>query len=165
MLNRQYIYLYETFIIIAGVLFLHFLEINKSLPVSDYLRIVVYAAISGHTIGGELLGFYGVSAVYDKYLHVFGAYAFALLGYVLLGMYRIALHPAVRFILVTAIGLSLGALYELVEFAMDHLTTLPLPAQSGLLDTNLDLLADLLGAILAALHLSLKGNYPLKKYL
>lgn len=163
--QKQLDYLYETLIIIAGTLLLTYWEIKKNLPISNYLRIVVSLAISGHTIGGELLNFYGLSTIYDKYLHVFGAYSFALLGYVLLGMNRISLGPKIKFILIITIGLSIGTIYELIEFAIDQLSTPTLPAQSGLLDTNLDLLADLLGAIGAAAHLSLKIYSPLKYHL
>ena len=159
---KQFDYIYETLIIIAGAFLLTYLEIKKNLPISNYLRIVVFIAISGHTIGGELMNLYGISTIYDKYLHVFGAYSFAILGYVLLGMYNLSLPPKVKFIMIITIGLSVGTIYELIEFAIDQFSTPTLPAQSGLIDTNLDLLADLLCSIVAATHLSMKTYYPLK---
>lgn len=161
---KQFDYIYETLIIIAGALLLTYLEVKKKLPITNYLRIVVFIAISGHTIGGELMNFYGISTIYDKYLHVFGAYSFALLGYVLLGMYNLSLPPKVKFIMIIAFGLSVGATYELIEFAIDQFSTPTLPAQSGLIDTNLDLLADLLGSMVAATHLSIKNHYPVKDH-
>lgn len=154
--NKQYDFAYETLIIIAGSLLLTYLEIKKNLPISNYLRALVFVAISGHTIGGELFGLYVISHVFDKFLHVFGTYSFAMLGYVLLGLYNFPLSRKVQFIIMIMIGLSLGTFYELWEFAIDRFMKPPIAAQSGLLDTNLDLLADLIGSLLAALHISRK---------
>lgn len=54
------------------------------------------------------------------------------------------------------IGLSLATIYELMEFATDYFIKPTVPAQQGLLDTDLDLLSDLAGALLAAFHISRK---------
>lgn len=156
--NKQHVYAYETLVIIAGALLISYWEIKYNLSLSNYLRIIVYLSISGHTIIGELMGLYVISPLFDKLLHILGSYSFAILGYVLSGIHDLPLSPKIRFLVIIAIGLSLGTIYELWEFAMDQLTNPPAPAQSGLTDTNLDLLADLGGSILAAFHISRKDN-------
>jgi hypothetical protein len=64
---------------------------------------------------------------------------------------------------VACLGLSLGSLYEILEFFTDSISHPVPPSQPSLLDTDLDLVADLAGALLAALHAScgrLPGRQP-----
>ncbi len=154
LIKLQYEYAYEILIIIAGALSLIWYEKRSSLSIPDYILILSLIAFSGHTIGGELLNLYATSLVYDKILHVFGSYSFAMLAYVLLGMDKLPLGRKIKFIIIMTIGVYLGTIYELWEFGLDRFLDPPLPLQSGLIDTNLDLLADLAGSTLAALHLS-----------
>lgn len=150
--NKQSSFVFETLIIILAIGIITYFYYKRSLPVSNYLYIIVLIAISGHTIGGELFGLYHLP-LYDKFLHIFGGYSFALLGYIILGLYKFPLPNVIKSVIIITVGLSLGTIYELWEFAMDQFMKPAIPAQSGLTDTNFDLLADLAGSFLAAFHL------------
>lgn len=54
-----------------------------------------------------------------------------------------------KFILAVSLGLGLGALYEIAEFFTDRISHPVPPSQPSLLDTDLDLIANALGALLA----------------
>jgi len=54
--------------------------------------------------------------------------------------------------LVVSLGVSLGAFYEILEFLTDIFSH-PIPiSQPSLLDTDLDLMGDVIGAVFAAIH-------------
>lgn len=150
--NRQYDFACETVLIMLGAYFLIHFSSKFEQPLPDYIAILVLLSLSGHNIIGYLLNWYVKSNVFDKYLHVFGTYSFSLLGYFYLQLNNIPLTKIKKFILTMMIGLSLATLYELVEFAMDYFIKPAVPAQSGLLDTNLDLLGDLIGGLAAGCH-------------
>lgn len=154
--NKQHDYFYETIIIIGGSLFLMYLSHKNRRLIPRYILIVIFISLSAHTVGGQLLNLYVKSNVFDKYLHVFGTYSFVLLVYFFLRIEDIPLTKRARYFITIMIGVSLGTSYELVEFATDYFLKPAVPAQHSLLDTNLDLLADLVGAVLASIHLSSK---------
>ena len=58
----------------------------------------------------------------------------------------------VKFILIACLGLSLGTLYEILEFVTDSLSHPTPPSQPSLWDTDADLVGDAVGALLAAIH-------------
>lgn len=57
---------------------------------------------------------------------------------------------AFTFFWVLALGISIGALYEIMEFTMDTLTKPTLPGQPSLYDTDMDSISDSIGAAVAA---------------
>jgi hypothetical protein len=82
-------------------------------------------------------------------LHVFGTFAFTLFFFSIIHKTTRMVYSSklYTFIFITSLGVCLGVLFELIEFTLDIL--FKANNQRGLLDTNLDLIANVLGAILA----------------
>jgi uncharacterized membrane protein YjdF len=130
-----------------------YLEFKFHLLMSNYIRTIVVVTLLSDGFFGYYLEFYLTSTVFDKLQHGFGTYSFALFAYILAA--QLSEHSLSRrftFFLVVCLGISMGAVYEVLEFIVDS-TTHPIPpGQPSLLDTDLDLVADIFGAILAAFH-------------
>ncbi|MFA5424678.1 MAG: DUF2238 domain-containing protein [Phycisphaerae bacterium] len=86
---------------------------------------------------------------YDQLVHIFGfGAATALMFYVLKPLLRPGIERFTALtIVITAAGLGIGALNEIVEFITSVIV--PESGVGGYLNTSLDLVADLIGAILA----------------
>lgn len=132
------------------------IEMKYGLYMSNYVRSVVMIAIICDSFFGYYLGYYITSDVFDKILHAFGTYSFALFFYLLVTqlLLKTPLSRSFAYFFIVTLGISFGALYELLEFLVDNTTQPALRGQAGLLDTDLDLLADTIGALLAAVHLA-----------
>lgn len=134
-----------------------FIEIKYNFFMNNYVRIAVMTAISSDSFFGYYLAYYVTSFVYDKIQHIFGTYAFALFAYVLLvNLLKYPMSKVVKFVFVASLGLSIGALYEIAEFLVDTFSNPIIPGQPSLLDTDLDMICDTIGALLAAFHASSK---------
>jgi uncharacterized membrane protein YjdF len=130
-----------------------FVEVKYGLCLDNYIRTVVIITILSDSVLGYYLNLYVTSHVYDRMQHVFGIYAFALLAYTcVLHIKRQPMQRAVTFILVVAMGISLGAIFEIIEFLADAALNPVVPNQSSLEDTDLDLISDVVGAIIAGCH-------------
>jgi len=119
-----------------------------------YVTILVLLTLLGHNLIGEYIGLYFRSTVYDKFLHSFGTYTFALFLYTIINdffpdTYYIKWR---EFIYIIAIGATTGMFFELIEFAADVILKPVIPNQADLLDTNLDMIFNTLGAVVAAIH-------------
>lgn len=133
-----------------------FLEVKFRLQMSAYVRILMTATIFFDAFFGYCLYMYENSFVFDKLLHIFGGYSFALFAYALVTQMQAAqLVRPVKFILALCLGMSLGVFYEIFEFVGDIVSHPTPPSQPGLLDTDLDLIGDTVGALAAALHVSM----------
>jgi len=134
-----------------------FLEARYKFYMNTYVRVVVVLTILFDGFFGCYLDLYTTSSIFDKILHVFGTYAFSLFAYVL--VVQLLKHPvnsSFKYILVVTLGVSLGAFYEILEFLTDTFSH-PIPmSQPSLLDTDLDLIGDAIGANFAAIHASTK---------
>lgn len=134
-----------------------FLEARYGLFMNHYVRVVVVISLLCDGFGGYYLNLYATSVIFDKILHVFGSYSFALFAYILVA--QLLKYPVTRsfkFFLVVSLGLSIGAFYEILEFLTDTISHPPLPSQPSLLDTDLDLIGDMIGATIAAIHATFK---------
>ena len=126
-------------------------EYKWKLYMNNYIRAAVLIALIADSAGGQYLEYYITSTVFDKILHAFGAYALSLFFYIL--MSQLLTHQVGKtftFFWVLALGISIGALYEIMEFTMDTLTKPALPGQPSLYDTDMDLISDAIGAMIAA---------------
>ena len=106
-------------------------------------------AIFGHTYFGNLLNFYNSSKHFDRYLHAFGSFSFALFVYSIIEK---SINPVISSklysaIFVVALGISMAVVFEIIEFTHDSL--LKTKKQKGLKDTDFDLISDVIGAIIA----------------
>ncbi len=134
-----------------------FLEVKYQLFMSTYVRVLVMVTFFLDAAFGYYFDLYVTSVVFDKFLHFFGAYTFSLFAYIFVAQLQgSSLAKPVKFILVACLGLSLGAFYEILEFIFDSISHADPPSQPNLLDTDLDLTADLLGSLLAGCHAALR---------
>lgn len=132
-----------------------FLEARYSLYMNAYVRVLMVLTIFADAFFGYYFDLYATSFVFDKLLHVFGAYSVSLFAYILVAQFQPGpLARPVKFILVAALGLSMGGLYEILEFFTDSISRPYPPSQPSLLDTDVDLIGDLAGALVAAGHAS-----------
>ena len=132
-----------------------YVETKYRLSLSNYVRSIMLLTLVSDGFFGHYLDLYATSAVLDKILHVFGTYAFSLFAYTL--VVRLLKSPVQRsftFILVVCLGLSIGTVYEILEFSTDCISHPEPPSQPSLIDTNLDLICDMIGAVLAAIHVT-----------
>lgn len=136
-----------------------FLEMKYRLELSQYLRVFVMAIIINDSFAGLYLDLYTHSSVFDKIQHIFGGYAFSLFAYELIcSITRPTISRAFKFLFVFSLGLGIGALYEIAEFLGDIVTNPRVPSQTSLLDTDLDLIADVIGALFAAVHTAIASK-------
>ena len=104
-------------------------------------------------VASVVFGLYARFPWFDEALHAYNFFALTLLvavyahGVVLAGGRR---HGFLLVLVITAIGLGLGALWEIAEFGYDHFIAKPnviLPK----LDTIVDMILDMAGALVAGL--------------
>ncbi|MEY8738389.1 hypothetical protein AB9M62_01725 [Bacillales bacterium AN1005] len=119
-----------------------------------YVRITAVVAISSNDFLGEYLNLYVTSFIYDRFQHVFGTYAMTLWGYFIIQQIIKVKFTEKTFIGIFIITLSVafGGFYELLEFLEDKLYDPVIKNQPSLLDTDLDLLSDLTGGVIASIH-------------
>lgn len=130
-------------------------DAKYGLYMNNYIRAVMVLTLVSDGFFGYYLDLYATSSIFDKCLHVFGTYSFSLFAYVL--VVRLLDNPVksvFKFILVVCLGLSMGACYEVLEFFTDQISHPVPPSQPSLLDTDLDLIGDVIGAVLAAVHVN-----------
>ena len=129
------------------------LEARYQLYISNYVRAVVLLTILSDGYFGYYVAYYVTSVIFDKVQHIFGTYSFALFAFMLVAQKQPFPLPALTSSLfIVVLGVSMGAWYELAEFFVDSFGNPVLPGQPSLHDTNLDLIADTIGAMLAAIH-------------
>lgn len=130
-----------------------FLEIRYQVRMSNYIRVLMVLAIFFDAFFGYCFDLYAGSFVFDKALHIFGSYAVSLFAYVLVMQLQAGfIDQRVRFILVLGLGLTIGVGYEILEFITDTISHPVPPSQPSLLDTDIDLIGDFIGASLAGIH-------------
>ncbi|QDR80025.1 hypothetical protein [Sporomusa termitida] len=133
---------------------LTWLEVKYTVKIPHTIRILVLTAILSDSFFGLYMNLYTTSAIFDKLQHVFGSYTFSLFFYNLIcQLTQPAISRTFSFIFVISLGLSIGVFYEIGEFIGDLTIKPSVPSQPSLLDTNLDLIADVIGAFIAAVHL------------
>jgi hypothetical protein len=103
-----------------------------------------------HTFAGLYLNLYRRSKIYDRYLHGFGSFSFALLLYLTVSKVTVPGGSVVfRVIFVATLGIAAGVVFEIVEFVHDSRNTTDM--QRGLKDTDFDLVFDVIGSAAAAI--------------
>lgn len=129
------------------------LEFRYQVFIDLNIRVIAMVATLTDSFFGYYCNYYLTSGTFDKIQHAFGTYAAALVLYLLIRRWLQQIYtPVSAFILVLCLGLSVGAVYEIGEFLGDLLSNPVQKSQPNLLDTDLDLVGDLFGAIVAACH-------------
>lgn len=90
---------------------------------------------------------------------MFGTYTVALFAYSFTkNIMQISFNLKTNiFLYITLLGVSIGTIFELLEFIADITINPSVHNQRGLIDTNLDMAANLIGALIAAFHASVIG--------
>ncbi|KAF5072959.1 hypothetical protein DSECCO2_196660 [anaerobic digester metagenome] len=107
---------------------------------------ILFACFLGHYLGG-----YTKSRTFDRYLHAFGSFSFALVTYCTLDNF-ISTGSSILFqaIFIFCAGNTLGVFFELIEMCHDVSKKDEPKTQKGLRDTDMDMLCNLIGSTLAA---------------
>lgn len=130
-----------------------FLEARYGLFMNMYIRAMVIISLLGDSFCGSFLDLYTTSSIFDKFLHILGSYSFSLFFYILvIQLLTGPIKRSFKFILILSLGLSVGAFYEILEFITDTFSHPNPISQPSLLDTDLDLVGDLIGSFIAAIH-------------
>lgn len=104
---------------------------------------------------GEVIRFYEYVPFWDKALHFQSGLLLGAVGYVAVYVLNESKHkgfdlnPGFLSVFAVAFSLSIGALWEIVEFAVDNLFMARW--QNGLVDTMWDLVADMVGALIISI--------------
>jgi uncharacterized membrane protein YjdF len=161
------------FILYVGVIILFFILILLTNKKVDYPNFVLWGlSIWGflHMAGGGILidgkRLYELILInisenysilkYDQFVHIFGFFVATLVVFVLLNPLlktNLKKWTALSIVVVMA-GFGLGALNEVVEFIATVIT--PATGVGGYMNTSLDLISNLIGAILAMIYIRIK---------
>lgn len=153
--DKKYGLLLENAILSGAAVLLFVYNSRLRFPIRGFILIFFVLTLLGHTLIGELYGAYHKNKYYDRFLHGFGSFSFALLAYSvtenILG--PVQSPKAYIPVFVAAVGISVGVIFELVEFMMDSLQKKAKSSkhQHGLADTDFDLISDLIGSVLAGI--------------
>jgi uncharacterized membrane protein YjdF len=130
------------------------LEKKEHWRIPLYIRIITLLSITFNDFFGEYLNLYESSFIYDRLQHIFGTYALTLwIFFVIQQFIQIKFtNKRLTILLIISLALALGTIYELLEFMEDQVFNPMIKNQPSLLDTNLDLVSDLIGGIFAVMH-------------
>ncbi|WP_226670301.1 hypothetical protein [Metabacillus litoralis] len=130
------------------------LEYKQKWIIPIYVRIVVVISMTTNDFLGELFNLYVTSVLFDRVQHIFGTYSMTLWSFFIIQQFAKTkiLHKKLIVILFILLSTSLGALYEIFEFIQDIVFKPKIKNQPSLLDTDLDLISDLSGGIIALCH-------------
>ena len=91
------------------------------------LEVIVYFFIFSHTILGEIANFYGTFPYWDTMLHTISGFLCAAVGFSLVDVlnqdesFQIAMTPIFVSIVAFCFSMTVGVLWEFLEFSADHL--------------------------------------------
>ncbi|MEA3514255.1 MAG: hypothetical protein U9R34_02175 [Nanoarchaeota archaeon] len=159
----------DLFLIFSSVIALFFtflpsiIERNYKINIPLEFETFVTLFLFLHFALGEMQGFYHKVAWWDLMLHSSSAVMLGILGFMIIYVlfYTKEVKGNAFFIAVFSLffALSLGAIWEIFEFTADMLFGFRMQG-SGLVDTMVDLILDLIGALIAA---TLGYMYIIKK--
>ena len=116
--------------------------------VPPYITLLAMLAVFISCFCGYYLNLYNRSMVFDRYLHAYGSFSFALFVYCLIkNVFETGGSKAFQSLFVFTVGMTVGGAFELVEAAIDAKSGAG--AQRGLKDTNTDMIGNLIGSLLA----------------
>jgi hypothetical protein len=151
--GRKNALLIENFILYIAVVLLLYYNENFRFPIQTPILVLLICTMLGHLFIGEYFDVYHKTKYYDRFLHVFGSFTFALFAY---SVTRNILGPiqspdSYIPLLVASIGISIGAIFEIGEFLHDSLSKKDKRSkhQHGLTDTDFDLISDVIGSVAA----------------
>ena len=143
--------LYMKSVLVTNIVFALYVIADEvfGIGVPYLVRILAIAAMFIHTFFGYFKDRYTRSHIFDRYLHAYGCFAYALFIYSFISQ---LLHAEVSpklfgGIMVAFTGIAAGAVFEIIEYFIDK--RMPVKTQRGLKDTDVDLICDVIGSIAA----------------
>lgn len=139
-------------IYLCYLLFLYW-ENKHYFKVNNFTKTLFMTTIILHALLGEYCSLYLNTFWFDKALHVFGTFTFSLFFYSIIDSTAIFVSKSkiFIFILIVSIGITTSVILESIEFVFDIIFNTE--NQHGLVDTNLDILCNILGSVLAGFWL------------
>ena len=130
------------------------LEFKLKWGIPLYIRIVIILSIISNDVFGEFFNLYVTSVLFDRVQHVFGTYSLTLWSFFIIQQFvkMKIIQRKLLIILFILLSTSLGTFYEIFEFLQDELYKPVIKNQPSLLDTNLDLISNFTGGIIALIH-------------
>lgn len=120
------------------------------IKIPEYIYIFIMLTIFFHDYIGYHMNKYNESKMFDRLLHVFGSFTFALtFYYILIDLTKAQSSKIFLAIFAFVLGIALGTIFEIMEYSKDKKNSIK--AQKGLKDTNVDLICDIIGSAAAAL--------------
>lgn len=158
--KKQYFSVVGTAFIFIIFLFFLFYEHKKGIAITNFIRILVLVSVLSNSFLGEYIGLYNTSVYFDKLLHVFGTFSFSVFIFSIAEKTGspLRLGRAFIFIYILLLGSFLGTMFEIGEFICDVI--FETVNQSDLIDTNLDMICNTLGAAIAGTFIVFKKHLP-----
>lgn len=149
--KKKYNFLLENIVTYIFYLVFLYMQYKLKFHVNSIIILLSLITIIGNNFFGNYLDVYHSSKYFDRYLHALGAFSFPLFFYSILEKFTV--HSAIpnfyTSIFVATIGISIGCIFEMGEFIVD--ITTHSKNQHSHKDTNTDLIANFIGAIMAGL--------------
>ena len=143
--------LYLKSVLVTNILFALYVAADEifGIGVPYLVRILAITAIFIHTFFGYFKDRYTRSKVFDRYMHAYGSFAYALFLYSLITQLLLVEVSPKLFgaIMVAFTGITAGAVFEIIEYLID--SKMPVKTQRGLKDTDVDLICDVIGSAAA----------------
>lgn len=155
--QKRYEYAIETIILfIVILLFLYYEYFYLKFQINDIVILFALISVLGHSFLGEYLDFYQKSKYFDRFLHFFGTFSFALFTYSIIYHMEKPIYFSKIYVtlFVITLGIAIGVLLEITEFVLDTIIKSKKKKQHGLKDTDFDLIFDVAGATLAGIVFS-----------
>ena len=149
LIEKEYNFIYNSILIYFNYLLIIYIEKKKKRMIKDYIKALVIISFMLHSVVGQYYDLYKTSVWFDKVLHIFGTFSFSLCFYSIfdLNMKFFSKSKIFIFILLISIGITGGVFLENLEFILDII--FKTKNQHSLLDTNLDLIFNTFGAVIA----------------
>jgi VanZ family protein len=147
------------FVFILYLLFL-FYEHRNGIVITDFIRISVLVTVLSNSYLGEYLGLYYTPAYFDKVLHIFGTFSFSVFIFSIAekkGCFQ-GIRRSLIFIFILFLGNFIGTIFEIGEFICDLI--FKSTNQNGNVDTNVDMICNMLGAALAGIYIICRKHIP-----
>jgi hypothetical protein len=153
-IQKNWIVLFTSILTLILVLIPIFFHKKYPIKLSKGFEIIIVIFIYASIFLGEVKGFYEYFWWWDLVLHATSAIVFAFIGFTILFlMYskqNIQAKPVILAIFAFTFAIAIGTIWEIFEFTMDQLFNLHMQ-KSGLIDTMIDLIVDVIGALFSSI--------------
>ncbi len=143
--------MYVKSVLTTNILFALYVAADEifGIGVPYLIRCMVIVALFIHTFFGYFKDLYTRSQTFDRYIHTYGSFAYALFFYILLSrLVGASVSPkCFAAVMVAFTGIAAGGVFEIIEYFVDK--KMPVKTQRGLKDTDVDLICDVIGSVLA----------------